>query len=240
MESWKQAYFLSLFELKHSKKSFFMLFVILIMALIFIVPVAPDYFINASLGLDFTFIIAFTIVSQWARPKDFRILKQDNHFWASTHLIMLNQLAISKEVIIKHRFITYFMFSIPFQLLLLASIYALTPVFQDAMSIGNYIVFSIIWLSINIYIGSSQVVSEAGMNMVRSIILSLLLYGPLFLIVFTFLFYKTYLSGFVHWTIFIATNYPGLSIITSLILAVISLFYFYRRMQRQMDTYDYL
>lgn len=239
MEDWKQAYSLALFELKHSKINFLYLLLILAFVLFLVVPSFPEYFANSSMGLDIAFILTFTIVSQWARPKLFRSQKLSGGRYACHYLITLNQLPIKKEIIVKYRFLTYIMTSIPFQLLFLLFLYILTPSLHAKMTISSYLVFSVIWFCFSFYLGSSNIHSEAGSNLYVNIAVSIII-APFLLVLFTFLFYKSlFQDGFVGWTIFIAQHYPILSIITSLILAIIGSVFWMKRMVRRMETYDY-
>src|SRR5690625_5843306 len=73
MEDWKQAFWLTKFELKYYLKSLLLLVAILIMLLIFIVPTMADYFEDSFLSVDIFFIIAFCFVTHWIRPKPFKI-----------------------------------------------------------------------------------------------------------------------------------------------------------------------
>lgn len=240
MESWKQAFWLAKLELKHSKKSILLLLSTIIVILLLVVPIIPDYFENSSLGLDFFFIVTFTFASQWARPKEFQSQKMSNGLWASHFLMKLNQLPIKSEIIVKYRLLTYLMISVPFQLLFLTCLYALTPILQNKMTIGTYLIFSIIWLCFSIYIGSSQLVSEAGFNILLNMIISFLLIILVLVFSFIIIFYKVYTGGFVHWTIFTATNHPIFTIAVSLLLAVIGMVFWMKLMQRKMETVDYL
>src|SRR5699024_6227361 len=82
----------------------------------------------------------------------FKIEDINSGFLLSPYLVLLQQLPTRKEIIAKHRFFTYLIISIPFNILFLVSIYLLTPFIHDTMTIVSYTVFSIFWLCFSIYI----------------------------------------------------------------------------------------
>lgn len=239
MENWKEAYWLTKLELRYYAMSFLILLGILIMLLIFIVPTMADYFENSTLGIDVFFILAFCIVTTWVKPKQFQNQDHSNGLLLSPYLVMLNQLPTKKEVIVKHRFLTYMFISIPFNILFLVVLYILTPVIHDTMPIGTYLVFSIFWLCFSIYIGCSEIVTEAGANKSLLIIRGLVL-GFISIIAMIIVFHKIYAHGFVHWTIYISTNYPVPVILTSVSLAIFGFNLWMKRMDRKIEKVDYL
>jgi hypothetical protein len=239
MENWKKAFWLTKLELRYYAKSFLLLLGILIMLLIFIVPTMADYFENSTLGIDVFFILAFCIVTTWVKPKQFQIQDHSNGLLLSPHLVMLNQLPTRRGMIVKHRFLTYIIISIPFNILFLLFLYILTPIIHDTMPIGTYLVFSIFWLCLSIYIGCSEIVTEAGDDKVLLIIRGLVL-GFISVITMIIVFHKIYPRGFVHWTIYISTNFPVLVILISISLAIFGFKFWMKRMDRKIKKIDYL
>src|SRR5690625_2244268 len=239
MEDWKQAFWLTKFELKYYLKSLLLLVAILIMLLIFIVPTMAEYLDNGFLSIDIFFIISFCLVTHWIRPKPFKIEDVNSGFLLSPYLVLLQQLPTRKEIIVKHRFFSYLIISIPFNILFLISFYLLTPVIHNTMTIGNYIPFSVFWLCFSIYFGCLELIPGTGMNKVPAIVRNLLL-GFLLLMAMICLFYKIYPHGFVHWTIEISTHYPVIVILISLILAILGFKFWMGRMFRKIEMTDYL
>lgn len=235
MEDWKQAFWLTKFELKYYLKSFLLLAAILIMLLIFIVPTMAEYFENSFLSIDIFFIIAFCFVTHWIRPKPFKIEDHNSGFLLSPYLVLLQQLPTRKEIIVKHRFFTYLVISIPFNILFLVLLYILTPVIHDTMTIGSYTVFSVFWLCFSIYFGCLELITDTGINKVPAMVRNLLL-GFLLIIVMICLFSH----GFVHWTIEVSINHPVIVILVSLILAVLGFKFWMGRMVRKIEMTDYL
>lgn len=239
MQEWKQALWLAKFELKVSKRSFLFLFVFLIFMSLYFISSFSSYLANDFVGLDFFFILMFTVATVWTKPKWFQIQRINDGLLVAPSLIMLNQLPIKHDVIIKSRFIIFYMYSIPFQILLLISLYAFTPVLQN-MTIGTYISFSIIWLSLSVYVGSIFAASEAGD---KSTSTKTFVYGILLIVgalaIFT-AFHLIFDYGIVHWTLIFAQKWPIPSTLISIILAVIGFKYWQRYMRKTMERIDYL
>lgn len=239
MQSWKQAFWLLKFEFKVSKKSLLLLVLSLFVMLISLVPSLTNYLEKSFKGVDFFFLFVFWVVIFWAKPKNFQIQKVRDGLWVSPFVVMLNQLPITKDAIVKHRFLSYVVFSISFNVLLLGSLYAVTPALREAMSPGTYIVFAVIWLSFGIYGGWAFPVQEAGDNsMAISVIISFIIGIFVFLGVLT-IFHKQYGHGVVYWTIDMALHWPVISIIGSFVLAAIGAKFWMRVMRKKLEKIDY-
>lgn len=239
MENWKEAFWLTKLELRYYTKSFLLLLGILIMLLIFIVPTMADYFDNSTLGIDVYFILVFCIITSWIKPKQFQNQDHSNGLMLSPYLVMLNQLPTKKEIMIKHRFLTYLIVSIPFNILFLVLLYILTPIIHDTMPIGTYLVFSIFWLCFSVYIGTSELIREAGVDKAFTIMRSFLI-GFVIVLTITIVFHKIYPRGFVHWTIYISTNFPVIVTLISISLAIFGFKFWMKRMDRKIRKIDYL
>lgn len=239
MVQWKKAYQLTLFELKHSKIYFLYLLLILVFLQIVVVPMIPEYFENSFFGLDFFFLMAFIFIHQMPRQGIFKSKKVSGFHYGSHHLIHLQQLPIKKEVIVRYQFLTYTMTSIIFSLVFIIVAYLLSPPLQDLLNINQFIAFTILWLSMTLYVGASHIVSDLGSNIVASMLIGFVLGIAIFFIILL-LFYKIYPYGFVHWTIYISSQYPIFTTIISLLLAVIGSIFWMKQMKRKMDTYDFL
>lgn len=240
MENWRHAFWLARFELKHSKTNFIYLLLILIISIIITINALPGYVQEATLLIDFAFIFVFGLLSQGARPRIFQT-KEINRGLAGSHfIVLLNQQPIRKDVIIKYRFLTYFIISIPFNVLFLIGLYGLGPVFSTDTPLGTYLIFSMIWLCFSVYIGCFQPATETGYKTKQQIILISLILGPLLAILNAILFYKVYAHGLVYWTLAMSESHPFLSLGISLFLAVSGLIFWMKRMRSKMDRYDYL
>lgn len=240
MQDWKQAYWLAKFEWKASIKGFILLFLFFAVVALFFLVSFSAYLDNDFVGFDVLFIILFALAPAWLRLKEFQIQKISGELWASPSLIMLAQLPVSNNVLTKSRFIVYFAFSFPYQLLMLIVLYAVNPEFQVMMSPISHIAFAIIWLSVGIYVGFIMPASDVGDKVSTKIMtvfsIALIAGGIGIATLFHFIFDY----GIVYWTIILAQNWPLLSSIVSIFLAFLGFHYWQRYMKKTMDKRDYL
>lgn len=239
MDSWKKAYGLALLELRESKRGFILSFVFYFFIAIYVISSFPSYLEKNFLGVDSLLIIAFTIAPLWARPKPFQVRKLNSGNVAPS-VVMLLQFPIQKDIIIKSRLIIHYVNSLPFQFILLASIYLFSRSVQDMMTLGTYIVFVIIWLSFSVYIGGMMPIADIGddtppFKMVVYTILTIIVVLYIYLMI-------TFLSdfGIVQWTLIFAEKWPVASTILSIAFAVIGYKYWYHYMKKQLRTLDYM
>lgn len=239
MEHWKQAFWITKFELKHYGKHLIIPLVLLALLLFLYVPTIPNLFID-SFGTDFLFLgLIIIIFTQWGRPKVFQGQKIGGGITASHFLVRLNQLPIAKEVIIKSRFLIYFILSIPYFSIFLLSLYALSSPLREKIPFSNYIVFLIIWLSYILFLGCTIPVSEAGGKVIRNVIIAILI-SPVIAAIYALLFTQLYKNGAVHWTMLIALEHPLLATVISLLLAFIGVKYWMNFMRKKMKKTDYI
>lgn len=240
MKNWKQAYFLTKFEMSRSKRAFLFLFVFTGLITLGILSSTEGYLEKNYVGLDLIFIIMFTVGPVWAKPKHFQIQQMNTNLIASPAVIMLNQLPINKDIIVKSRFIIHFIYTLPVQVILLSCLYLFIPMIQNIMSVGTYLIFSIIWISFSLYAGSIFPASDAGD---KASSLKVIIYGILMVvgaIMFFTLFQLVSNRGIVAWTIYLAQQWPILSASISIILSIIGLKYWQHYMKKTMDKLDYL
>ncbi|WP_106495886.1 hypothetical protein [Lentibacillus sp. Marseille-P4043] len=242
MQEWKQAFQLATFELKASKQGFLFLALFFVLVLVFLTVELRTYIEQNFAGLDLAFILTFSgLIMIWLKPKNFQLTKLNEDVTASPSLIMLNQLPITKDVIMKSRFIVHFFYSFPFQFLLLIGLYPLSPNLQDALSIGSYIAFSIIWLSFSFYAGYIFPAADAGTKNTNTVLSFIL--GFIFAIGAMFVFAIIQVAtghAIVYWTIIFAQTWPLLSSFLSVILAFIGFTYWQHYTRKTIDKLDYL
>lgn len=239
MANWKQAIKLIRFELNYSKYYFFIQLAVIIFLLYVLIPVLPEYFENSVLMLDILFYVIPITVAPLIIPKPFKVDNLNNGRWASHFIVLLNQLAISKDTIVKYRFLSYSFSSLSFSSLFLLSLYLFSPFLQNQFSVTTYIVFSIFWLCFSLYIGGLQISFDPGYNLFLSIIITLFLIGPIVIVTTLYLFYFLYPHGFVQWTFMISENWPLQTIIVSIILAFLGCSLWMNRMKHRMKKLDY-
>lgn len=240
MKSWQQAFWLAKFELKNSKLSFLYLLLFYPLITLGFISNFSSYLDVNFVGIDIIFILCFTFAAIWARPKYFQIQQMSDGIVASPAIFMLQQLPITKDLIVKSRFIIYYVYSFPPQVLLLISLYLFVPSLQEMMGLTSYLAFAIIWLSFSVYIGGMIPASDAGDKASK---LKVAVYGVLMLIaliVFFTIFTVFSEHGIVHWTIIIAQKWPLLSAVLSVILALFSFGSWQKYMKKLMGKLDYL
>lgn len=240
MKSWKEAFWLAKFELNESKLRFLLLLLFYPLITLGLISNFESYLEINSVTIDFFFILLFTFAAIWAKPKHFQVQQVSDELVASPAIFLLQQLPITKELIVKSRFIIYFVYSIPPQILLLTLLYLLTPAVHGMIGIGPYLSFVIIWLSFGVYIGGIVPTSDAGDKASR---VKVAVYGVLMviaLIAFFTLFTLFSEHGIVHWTLIFAKKWPLLSGSLSIVLAFIGLNYWQRYMNKMIGKLDYL
>lgn len=239
MENWKQAIKLVRFELNYSKYYLFVQLALIIFLLYVLIPAIPGYFDNSILMLDILLFLITISLSQLVIPKPFKVDNLNDGRWASHFTVLLNQLAISKDTIVKYRFLSYSLMTLPFSSLFLLLLYLLSPFLQNQFSVSTYIVFSIFWLCFSLYVGGSQISLDPGYNLILSLIITFLLIGPIVIVGTLFLFYFLYPNGFVQWTLMISERWPLQTVIISIILAFIGCKFWMKRMEKRMKKIDY-
>ncbi|MBY7144904.1 hypothetical protein KFZ56_17960 [Virgibacillus sp. NKC19-3] len=240
MQDWRQAYWLATFEWKTSLKTFIGLFLFYAFMTLFFLPSFSAYLENDFAGFDLFFMILFALAPAWLRTKEFKYQKISGEIWASPALIMFAQLPVSKNIIIKNRFIVYAAYSVPYSLLMLIALYIVNPEFQVMMSPLSHVAFIIIWIAFGIYAGFIMPASDAG-DKVNTKIMTFytigLIIGGLMLLTF---FHLLFGNGPVYLTIIAARHWPLLSSIISIVLVFLGFHYWQRYMNKQMDKLDYL
>lgn len=247
MFEWKQAWQLSKIELKNNIFRFIpsillVVFLAVILGISYHAYKGEHVFFNEqNPGLfDIVFIALFVILPYLVQPKNFRYQQIDGNLWASPYFIKLLHLAIPEKVIIKNRFLTYFILSVPFHIIFLVFFYLTLGLKGESMSPITFVAFSIIWLSFGIYAGYCYPASDAGdqLSTLKRNLVSILCGG---IIIGLFLLIKHYSSfAIVAWTIYFATNWPVLSSILSIFLAFIGVRFWMYHMEKTMKKIDYL
>ena len=206
-----------------------------------IVSTAPDYFESGAVLFDPFFLIATGLAAIWSKPKDFQIQKTGNHVSVNPYFVLLHQLPIPKEVLIKNRFAIYYIYSVPSNMLFLTLIYVFSGTIQSMMTLPQYAAFSIIWISFGIYWGSIYAVSDIGeatrTSKVKSYVYLIII---LALIVIGMILLHTYTGhGIVYWSMIIAKKWPLLSSVLSVTTAFISTIFWLRHANKTIEKVDY-
>ncbi|PKR77304.1 hypothetical protein CEY16_11255 [Halalkalibacillus sediminis] len=240
MDNWKKAAWIAKFELKKSLLGIVLLLVILAILPFLVHNSFEDYMQNNYMGFDGFFIIIFGFLAIWCKPKHFQYQKIEGDLWASPYFVMLHQLSIPKDVLVKSRFIVFFTYSIPFHILLLVVIYAFVPYVQSLFSIWEFVSFAIIWIGVGIVIGAIYPASDSGdyVTMQKMIVYFIAGVMGYFLVSFALYYFSDY--GIVYWTAEWAANYPLISIIISVLISTLSIQYWIHYTKKNMNKIDYL
>ncbi|MEC5424110.1 hypothetical protein QGM71_11465 [Virgibacillus sp. C22-A2] len=242
MQEWKQAYSLAKLELRMSKFGFLSAFLFSMFILFFIVTSIESYMENGFVGIDFFFVLLFSVATIWTKPKEFQIKKVSGDLIVLPLVVMQKQLPIKQDVIMKSRFIVHFFYSFPFQLLALIGIYFMSPL-PEMLSVGSFIAFAIIWLSFGVYAGYVFPLSEIGTKGPLTSTVGTIFIGVTLLIVLLSIFTMIHVlfeNGIVYWSIILAQKWPIVSSIASILLAFFGFAHWQHYMKKAMDKLDYL
>lgn len=241
MSDWKHAWWLAMFEVKASLKGIITLVALsfglgIFFTEVFSITIMKD----VPIIFDVFFLFTFWVLSASFRPKEHQLKRMGGDIWVSPYFIMLNQLPIKKNVLVLSRFISYFTISIPFHILVLILIYALSSEYRVFMPAISYLVFSIIWLSFGVLCGSMFPASDVGekISTLKAIVYSVLLYGGILAVLIVI--YYVFNKGIVEMTMYAAKEWPLTSILISILLAVIGLLYYKGYVYKRIDKVDYL
>ncbi|MDQ0273221.1 hypothetical protein [Cytobacillus purgationiresistens] len=240
MNEMKEAWRLATFEIKASLKWTILQFLFALLFGWFFSMTLPDG--KDHLMFDLFLVLMFWAGSSWLRPKVFQLQKLDEGVHASTYFLMLNQLPVKRNTLINSRLLVHYTFSIPFNLLMLISLFILSTEVPTIMPDSSFLVFSVIWLSFGIVAGSMFPTADIGEKLKGgkvAIVLSVILfYGAAgAVLVLVNLFTSRSIAG---WSIYAAVNWPIASIIISIAAVILSIWYTKRYMSRKIPTIDYL
>lgn len=240
MNEWKQAYRLAAFELKASMKSFLLTLAFYI-AMSLIVMVSFDIYLEGKFKFfDLLFLLIFFMFPSWMKSKEFQMQKMDGDLWTSPSIIMLQQLPIPRNIIVKSRFIIHAFCSFPFQLILFIAMPLMSANFREMMTPTAYIAFVLIWLALSIAVGFIMAASEAGGNFKTKAIVKSFVYLVIGAAAIYFLFVLLSDAGFIHWTMFLAMEWTLLSAAIAVVLILAGWKYWQADMRKTMKKTDYL
>lgn len=240
MNEWKQAYRLAALEIKASMRNLLLIMVFYIaMSLIFMMSF--DVYLEGEFkGFDLMFLLIFFMFPSWMKGKEFQMQKMDGDLWSSPPIIMLQQLPVPKNTIVKSRFIIHAFCSFPFQLALLVAMPLISENFRDMMTPVSYLAFVLIWLAISIAVGFMMAASEAGGNFKTKEILLSFIYVLLAAAAIYLLFPLLSGDGLIEWTMILALDWTLLSGIVAVLVMVAGWKYWQANMKKTMKKTDYL
>lgn len=241
MEEWKQAAALAKYELRRSKVAVIQLAFMLITYILVVVFSAPIVVEKGFFLFDLFFLIFIGMAATWAKPKDFQINKMKNGSWGTPYFALLHQLPIPRKVLIKNRFIIYFVYSIPMHMIFLVSIYIFSDTIRTFLAFPEYIAFAIIWIMFGIYWGVSYPLVDIGevkkMGAFKMTLYTVLFFVPIIgggILLQQFTGY-----GVVYWSMMFAKNWPVVSSILSISLAIVCVLFALHHANKKIRKIDY-
>lgn len=241
MSDWKQAWWLAMFEVKASLKGIFKLAALsFLLALFFSEIYSSNLIKDVPIVFDVFYLFTFWVLAASFRPKELQLKRMGGDIWVSPYFIMLNQLPIKKKILVLSRLISYFTISIPFHILVLILIYAISSEYRGVMPIGSHLVFSTIWLSFGVLCGSMFPASDVGekMSTFKAVVFNIIFFAGILAILLVI--YNVFNKGIVEMTIYASKGWPLTSIFISILLAAIGLLYYKGYMYKRIDKVDYL
>lgn len=243
MADWQEALWLSKREISVSGWGVIVSFLFSAAFTFLLITGIHSYLDNGFVGLDFLFIIIFTIGPFWARPKPFQIQRSGNSFYSSPLVTTMLQLPIKRIIIIKSRIITCFIYAIPGQLFMLVCLYTFSSTMQQTIPFLSYCIFAFIWFCFSIYAGMIFITSEVGEraifpNEAINIVISMIVSFGIIILLLTLL-HLLLGNGVIYGTLYIAKNWPIASTTLSIIAAIFGLKYGLKTMEKRIRELDY-
>src|SRR5699024_10607346 len=153
MKNWVQAWKLASMEMIASKRNIMTFLIFLVLINYFIIELIKEYLEKPFFMIDILFLLLFTVIPVWLKPSAFQLQSNGSNYYAPS-VVLYKQLPISEDVIIKNRFIIYFTYALPLQVLTLLAFYLFSPTMQATLMFSEYLAFSIIWLAFGMYVGA--------------------------------------------------------------------------------------
>lgn len=241
MKNWLEAYQINKWEIKESLISIGFTYLATIGFFAFFIKEMPSYLENGTILYDLLFLLVFGASPLFPRPKRFETQQFSGNFLVSPIVLIQKRLPIQHDVIVKGRILIHSVYTLPILLLCLCFMYFATPL-QDILTVGSYISFAAIWLSVSFCIGyiiprisigaRGFWTTNAGFSIILTIIMALVFLGLLFE-------YVLFENGIVYWTIMLAKASPVLSMTVSISLAIIGYHYWKQKMYKTLGTIMY-
>ncbi|GAA0465302.1 hypothetical protein [Alkalibacillus silvisoli] len=239
MNSWKEGLWLAQLELKVTTfKRIYSQLIMIVLFSLFLATTVDGYLENNAVLFDIFFILIFVYLGPWTVPKDFQYQKITHNRFGSPYFTLLNQLPINSGSVIKSRFIISFVNTIPSQSIILIAFYYFSPIISETLSPFEYLAFSILWIGVGLTLGSIFPASDVGDYAGK---FKVSFYGVALVIGFglvLFLF-STFSNGIVHATIIAVQEWPLISIILSIIIAITSIIAWMKSAMNKMNKMDY-
>ncbi|MGE8202952.1 hypothetical protein ACQKP0_00080 [Heyndrickxia sp. NPDC080065] len=227
-QSWIDAWWLTKFEIKKIKFSLLLSVLVVVVYSFAYSTLFPNFKITdqmfSKVFFDLLFVAGVTTIPYLGRTKDYGLKRLYGDFWGTSYFNFLFQTPISKKALVKSRFLTYGLQSLVLNIILLVLFYILSQPFQESLTLGNFILFTIVWLTLGLQASAMLAASEVGseMSMSKIIFYSILVYT--IILGAAFWYYKATGLGIVEGTINLIVSYPVFTLVGSILLLIIGYF----------------
>lgn len=217
MDKFKDALWLTLFEIRRSLVSYMLLLIVLIFFLVIIISSLPSYQETPVMALDFQFFFVICCLPAYFRGKSFKNTHVDNYVFATPFHLLIKQLPVNLGTYITYHLIYRFLYSMVITVLFLGIIY---PFWKMPISFSQYAVFMLVWFTISYTFNMLDVYSQFGYHFFIGLAVIIVIVSFSFN-VYTLLFFALiYRKGFVFWTLEMAVNHPVITSIFSILIII--------------------
>jgi len=220
---WKEATRLALFEWKIEWfKRIFLQCLLTYGLLMFSFGMMDGVLEGGGIGLDYFYLAMFGLIYGWLVPRSFQYQKISAETYASPIFFMLHKLPIANNVLVRSRFIIFYLNAIPVLILLFIG-FTFIPEFQQVLSTSGVRAFTAIWMSYGLSVGALFPASDLGDRHVTNTKLVAITIGLIITITLAILpSYIFYDDGVMNLSIDLANRWPLISIVIATFIAIIS------------------
>ncbi|WP_042144119.1 hypothetical protein [Paucisalibacillus sp. EB02] len=241
MNNWRKAFEITKLELHQSIYNILLAYLVTGLFIAMFVTQMPTYLDEGTALYDLLFLLVFGSSPLFPKLKSFETQHIAHQFIASPIVVMQNHLAIPHDTIVKSRLIIHGCYTFPAHLLGLIILYFFTPL-VDMLSVGSFIAFSTIWLSLSIFIGylvPRLSIGVRGFWVSNSGISIILLVCCMLLFLLIAMVHSFSSHGIVYWSIVFAKDLPILATCISIIIAILGYVLWITKMKKVLRKLNY-
>lgn len=234
-ERFKDALWLTRFEIRHSWLGYLLLIILFILLYVFSFPSFSVEEIDGSMGLDFNFLFILFVLPAIVKVKTFRNISVGHFIYVMPFHLLARQLPIERSAYIMYHFLYRFLLSAVVTTIYLLILY---PLWETTIPFSHYLSFIALWIALTFTIHLFDAYSQFGFHFLIWVSLIILLL-PILLIVNLLIFYLyLYEFGFVPWTLEMAKNFPVYTSLAAIVIIVLNLIVWNKLFRRKFDNMD--
>ncbi len=193
-----------------------------------------------SILIDIVFLALFSGGFTFFAKKDgFKPQMIDEEMHVSYKVVFLQHLPIANQEIIHSRIIVHNVYNVVIQLFFIIPLYIFSPAFHALMPVHTFIVFVVMWMSLGVFASGFTAADEAGKNISnRSFAKSIAQIALIGLALFNLYEFTSF--SFIGGSVYLATHWPVIACIGAVLFASSGVMYGKRKMQRALQTMDYM